>query len=188
MDGYRILAVSGIDGKFEEFNPIEQALELTILKYSYDRRMSFKENSKNLNDLISSTNERILLLGWSIGAVLVAFSMDLENVSSAILINAFFCRSEVLHIRNIDCDEEVCIAHAPKTKKYISLIYGELDDKIPCSESLCIRDYYSSENVVLYSFPDSKHALSTFNCDEITQIIKEHIERSSYYEGNANNC
>lgn len=188
MDGYKILAISGIDGQFDDLKSIEESLNCTMLRYSYNRSMTFKKNSAYLRKYILSFNEKIILFGWSIGADLAAFNIDTDNVMSAILINAFFCRSEILRKRNIYCDEEVCISDAPRTNKIISLIYGILDDKIPYSESIRIKGYYESNNLYCYPVSNAKHNLSSFDTKTIKEIIINNLERSLAYERNVNNC
>lgn len=68
------------------------------------------------------------------------FLADSENVDSVVMINPFYKRSEVLKLRNIYCDEEVCIENTTKQPVNYVIIAGVQDDKIPYTESLNVAN------------------------------------------------
>ncbi len=178
MDGCKIIAISGIDGNFSDFiNNIEPNLICKdCLKISYDRSLTFLQNIEMTRSIIEKVGQRCCLIGWSIGAVAVAYLSDCINVVSTIMINPFFCRSETLKQRNIFCDEEVCISSTLKQKVRYTIIAGKMDDKIPYSESLRIVEYYHLDSNALFLFDEAKHGLNTFPKESISEIINNIIQ------------
>lgn len=75
MDGYNVIAISGIDGSFSDFtNTIGSSIAVNdCLKISYDRSLTFLQNVEVMRSIISRTNNKCCLIGWSIGAVAAAF-------------------------------------------------------------------------------------------------------------------
>lgn len=178
MDGCKIIAISGIDGNFSDFiNYIEPNLDCKInLKISYDRSLTFRQNIQVMRSIIDKSDQKCCLVGWSIGAVAVAFLSDCLNVASTIMINPFFCRSEILKKRNILCDEEVCIFSTSKQNVKYIIIAGKMDDKIPYSESLRIMEHYNLNPNALVLIDEAKHGLSTFPNGTISEIINNVIK------------
>ena len=178
MDGCKIIAVSGIDGNFSDFtNNIEPYLDSKdCLKISYDRSLTFMQNIEVMRSIIVKIDQSCCLIGWSIGAVAVAYLSDCENVCSAIMINPFFCRSDILKQRDIFCDEEVCISSTSKQKVKYTIIAGRMDDKIPYSESLKIMEHYQLDLGSLIVFNEAKHGLSTFPVKAIAELINREIQ------------
>ena len=179
MDGFKLLVISGIDGKFHEFVQIEKELGLQTVKYSYNRNILFEENLKICRNIIKDDeNSKYIALGWSIGAVLGFFLLEQKSIVSSILINPFFRRSEILLPRGIECEEEVCIADTIKSKKRICIIRGNEDDKIPSIQSDKIFDFYGKENTLLITIEGAKHNLSSFSKDKICLLIKNFIKET----------
>lgn len=175
MDGYNVIAISGIDGSFSDFtNSIECSIAVNdCLKISYDRSLTFLQNIEVMRSIISKTDNKCCLIGWSIGAVAAAFLADSVNVDSVVMINPFYKRSEVLKLRNIYCDEEVCIASTTKQPINYVIITGIQDDKIPYTESLRVAKHYNLSNDNLYLIDNAKHGLDSFPSGIIQEIINK---------------
>lgn len=178
MDGCKVIVISGIDGNFLDFiNYVEPNLDCeNCLKISYDRLRTFPQNIETMRTIIENTNQKCCLVGWSIGAVAVAFLSDCFNVASSILINPFFNRSEVLKQHNIFCDEEVCIASTTKQNVEYTIIAGKMDDKIPYTESIRILNHYNLDPNSLVLINDAKHGLGSFPQGTISEIINNIIQ------------
>lgn len=175
MDGYNVIAISGIDGSFSDFtNTIESSIAVNdCLKISYDRSLTFLQNIEVMRSIISRTNNKCCLIGWSIGAVAAAFLADSENVDSVVMINPFYKRSEVLKLRNIYCDEEVRIENTTKQPVNYVIITGVQDDKIPYTESLNVAKHYNLGNDNLHLIENAKHGLDSFPSGVIQEIINK---------------
>jgi hypothetical protein len=177
MDGCKIVAISGIDGIFTDFtNLVENGISCKdCLKISYERSLTFLQNIEVMRSIIDKIDKECYLIGWSIGAVAATFLADCTNVKVVILINPFFKRSEILKRRNKFCDEEVCIESTiVQPVKYV-VIAGLQDDKIPCSESRKIAEYFNIDNNQIYFIDNAKHSLDTFPEGRISDIINKYI-------------
>lgn len=178
MDGYNLFVISGIDGKFDEFNQIENQFEFSVSKLCYDRTHSFVDNVQTFRSIIEKSTNDVILLGWSIGAVAAAFLAELEKVKGIVLINAFYDREEVLRKRNISCDEQVTLSSVKDTNKRVYIICGEKDDKIPYTESEKIKNIFSMTNCHFFKFSNARHNLGSFPSmalSDITNKIKGEI-------------
>ena len=58
MDGYNVIAISGIDGSFSYFtNTIESSIAVNeCLTISYDRSLTFLQNIEVMRSIIRRTN------------------------------------------------------------------------------------------------------------------------------------
>ena len=177
MDGCKVIALSGINGNFGDFvNCIEPYLNCSdLIKIPYDSSLTFLQNIKIMRNIIDNGNEKYCLIGWSIGAVAATFLSNSINVSSIIMINPFYRRSEILKSRDIPCDEEVCVSSTSKQNIKYTIIAGLGDDKIPYTESLRILEYYNLDKNSLFLIEEAKHELSTFPSDIISEIINNNI-------------
>lgn len=177
MDGCKLVAISGIDGCFDEFNKTIEVLlnKKDCIKISYNRSISFIQNIKEMRIVINDINENVIVIGWSIGAVAAAFLANCQNIKSVILINAFFSRYEILKRRNIACDEEVTIYETSKQSVNYIIIAGRLDNKIPYTESKKIAHYYKIEPDRLLIFDEAKHNLSSFPKGIIANMINNNM-------------
>lgn len=173
MDGYSIIAISGIDGNLKEFSTqIEPFLSVKkCVKVPYNRAMTFAQNIESIREMVLKVNQKYMVVGWSIGAVAAAFLANCANVFSVVMINPFFSRTEVLIRRNIECDEEVCICSTARQPVKYCIIAGVKDDKIPYTESIRIRDFYNLESKSLFLFNHAEHSLASFPSKKISQII-----------------
>lgn len=177
MDGCSIIVISGIDGHFEDFTDfIQPHIHCKdCLKLAYDRTISFAQNIQEMRLEINKVKQKCCLIGWSIGAAAVAFLADCPNVKSVIMINSFFSRAETLKLRNIFCDEEVCLSETKKQPVQYTIIAGVQDDKIPYTESVRIADFYQIDQQSLICFENSSHRLSTFPLKEIAELINNSL-------------
>lgn len=177
MDGCKLVAISGIDGCFDEFNKTIEVLLIkkNCIKISYNRSISFAQNIKEIRTIINDISGNVIIIGWSIGAVAAAFLADCHNIRSVILINAFFSRYEILKRRNIACDENVTIYETFKQPVNYIIIAGRLDNKIPYTESKRIALYYKIDPDRLLIFDEAKHNLSSFPQGIIANIINNNM-------------
>ena len=173
MDGYKVIAISGIDGSFLDFsNSVEGGIAVEeCLKISYDRSLTFLQNIEVMRSIISKIDRKCCIIGWSIGAVAAAFLADCKNVNTVVMINPFYKRSEVLKLRNIFCDEEVCIETTNEQPVNYVIIAGIQDDKIPYTESLKVANHYNLRKENLYLIENAKHSLDSFPSGLIQEII-----------------
>lgn len=174
MAGSNLLAISGIDGKFNEFREIiaHCAIDFPIYEFAYTRSLSFHENldaAKKM--LMTNWLHPTIIVGWSIGAVLAAFIAPYTSARRIVLINAFFRRSRVLALRGIACTEDVCIASAPKAKGEYIIIHGLRDTKIPFTESECIAKFFQVCQSQVYFYENASHSLASFVADDLVNII-----------------
>lgn len=177
MGGYKIIAISGIDGSFTDFaNLVEPNLaSKDCLKISYDRSLTFLQNIEVMRTLISKIEQPSCLIGWSIGAVAAAYLADIINVKIVVMINPFFTRSEVLRRRNIICDEEVCISTTKlQNVKYV-VIAGKRDDKIPYTESIKVSEHLDINKNDFYLIDNAEHCLVSFPLEKISEIINRYV-------------
>lgn len=174
MAGYNIIAISGIDGSFDEFDEFIKPFlfNCKCTKLSYSRGCSFKDNLERFEATIKEKESICDIVGWSIGGVAAGFLSSLTNVDHVIMINPFFRRSEILRMRNIYCDEEVSLSDVSPglTTEYI-LITGRKDNKIPYTESLRIVKHFDLSQDCVNIFENAGHALSSFPMKSIAQII-----------------
>ena len=177
MDGYNIIAISGIDGQFSDFcglvDPLLNGKE--CLKISYNRLLTFSQNIEVMKTIINKGTGKYCIIGWSIGAVAAAFLADCEGVEIIVMINPFYKRSEVLKSRNIFCDEEVCFSSATKRAIKYVIISGTNDDKIPYTESIKISEHLNLSPNDLYLINGAKHNLESFPKGSISKIINNYL-------------
>lgn len=176
MDGYNIIVISGIDGSFMEYDStIEKILNCrNCVKISYDRSLTFIQNIEFMRKIIDKINMKCVIVGWSIGAVASAFLADCTNVTSVVLINPFFRRSDILKRRNISCEEEVTILSTKKQAVKYTIITGMLDDKIPYNESEKIVKYYNLNSDEIIYVSEARHNISSFPKGLLAKIINIH--------------
>lgn len=179
MAGYKLIIISGIDGKFDEYDDsIGCFLPFSdIIKIPYRRQVSFLENISHFKNILWEYSDNICLFGWSIGAVALAFLSDVSNVTKIIMVNGFYRRSDVLSRRNIECDEEICICSSPETSAEVTIVVGEQDDKIPSSESRKILKYLEYRSPKFISCENAKHNLSSFPKGFLAEIINSQIAK-----------
>jgi hypothetical protein len=177
MDGYKIIAISGIDGNFSDFiKLVEPKLKCkNCLKISYDRSLTFSQNIEIMRAIIRKENEKCCLIGWSIGAVAAVFLSDCLNVEILVMINPFYRRSEVLTRRNIFCDEEVCISSLTKRPIQYVIVSGVNDDKIPYTESFKISKHFKLSTNNLFLIDSAKHSLDSFPLGIISEIVNNYL-------------
>lgn len=177
MDGYKIIAISGIDGIFLDFsNLIEPRMPYRdCLKLSYNRSHTFLHNIDEMRKIIDTVEQKCCLIGWSIGAVAAAFLADCKNVKTVIMVNPFFKRSNILRLRNIICDEEVCLSSTITQSVHYVIISGICDDKIPYTESLKVAKWYNINCDNVHLFKNAKHDLRSFPINKIVEIITNNI-------------
>lgn len=176
MDGYNIVAISGIDGNFSDYsNLIESYIPCNgSTKISYDRSLTFVQNVEVMRTIIGRIEHKCCLIGWSIGAVAAAFLAECENVKVVVMINPFYTRSEILKRRNIFCDEEVCVSSTIEQQANYVIISGIQDDKIPYTESLKIAKHYNINNNNIHLIENAKHSLDSFPPGKISEIINKY--------------
>ncbi len=177
MDGYNIIAISGIDGIFSDFtNLVEPLLNCKkCLTMPYNRSLTFTNNIEVMRAYINKETEKCCLIGWSIGAVAAAFLADCKNVEVLVMINPFYKRSEILKRRKILCDEEVCISSTTKQPIQYIIISGVRDDKIPFSESLKVFKHLNLNSNDLYLIDNAKHGLDSFPSGRISKIVNSYL-------------
>lgn len=178
MDGFNLFLISGIDGDFNEFDlNLKDNIEcVEFTRFEYNRNKTFQQNRLEAQKIISGSNDKCIVLGWSIGAVLSLFIAENENVLGVIAINPFFDRADVLNRRNIVCDEQVSVSTSKLVKKPILIINGAQDDKILPTESERIVNFYEGKFCTLFSFPYAKHSLTSFPKYELSSLINKTIE------------
>ena len=182
MAGYNLFAVSGIDGKFDDFDVFlgNEFPEYTKLEYQSD--VSFKENCKNMEYIIKTRAKNdAVIIGWSIGAPAALALSEMCDIRRCVVINSFFDRESVLHTRkiNIKDNDNIKISSLRINNKNILIIAGSFDDKIPCSESFKIFDSLKHNNHVdLYIDAIAAHKLISFSKETIN-LIKQNIIKGS---------
>lgn len=177
MDGYRLYLISGIDGSFYDYDKGvgELITGVNVRKLAYNRQLTFVQNIAHMREVISRDMQPCTLLGWSIGAVAACFLSDIANVHAAIVINAFYKRSEVLAARNIFCDEEVCVGDTKRQNVRYAIIRGAKDNKIPPHESERIRQHYTLQEDCLFTFTEACHSIRSFPTEELSSIITKYL-------------
>ena len=124
MVGYKLIAVTGIDGDISQFNSkLAQHFPNTSI-IRYNKTIPYSKNYLNSMKQVSIYAEDVpfIILGWSIGGAIAIQCALKNNCIGCIAINTFSDRRAILAQRNIDIDEEedASPVHVPlKNKKVL---------------------------------------------------------------------
>lgn len=176
MAGYKLIAVTGIDGDISLFNSrlAPHLPDASIIRY--DKTVPYSKNFLNSMEHVSSyaKDDPFVILGWSIGGAIAIQCTMASNCLGCIAINTFSDRRTILAQRNIEIDkkEEASPIHVPLKNKKVLLIAGAKDTKIHCNNSIEIFNTLKNcNNVSLYISSTTKHSIDSLSFNSINTIV-----------------
>ncbi len=183
MAGSNLFVVSGIDGKFDDFDMLVGNSLSPYTRLAYIMTNSFLENCECMRKVIDSNiSENAVILGWSIGAATALALSSICSIERCIMINSFFDRNDVLDKRGIkyDAHDNIVINSFRISNKSILIVSGYLDYKVPYCESLKCLEYLRNNNQVsLFIEASATHSLLSFSQDT-TILLQQHITRETH--------
>jgi hypothetical protein len=180
MAGFDLIAVSGIDGKFEDFDSFLGCRFPQYRKFVYEKSLSFTANCESMRQkLAAGFPDGLVILGWSIGAPAALALAEMCGITSCVMINSFFNRKTVLNARGISIAENdnVAVSDFSVSGKSIMILAGSCDGKIPCTESFKLFCFLSKNNRVnLFIEAGASHTLTSFS-QETASLLERQIRK-----------